>query len=328
MGDFETGQSLKVLALSYFTSGVEELDLRSVLMHPGNLRFQTTLQKLRRLTLLWQNSDETVARLTPFETLCPAAQLEQITLIGIPWSVTADWLKQCDWTLTNLRVLRLSSCPDDGALRTLLSRSPLLHEFCILHASESFFESFSSLLRDKPMLQKVTLGNLPRRDSFGPEGPAPPCSLPIDLALHPVFLDLKDYRVSIAAIPNNRSRNSLCMRLLRLRINRPSAIFEVTRDRSHVADDCQVSLRVHVDRAPIFARCTQLLSLQERRPKIEGKHIFGMEYDEFLHPWDHHWRWDTLPEDVQDAYNGVIAHAYNQRLRCFFDPNKSDDQTE
>lgn len=333
---YETCLSLRVLALRVVFSQnpnasdtltladmplLEELDLRSV-SHPGDIRFQARLQRLRRLTLVWQRYSEEFVNVTQLEALCPAAQLESITLIGIPWPITAEWLKACSWTLPHLRVLRLSICLDDDALRALLSRSPMLEELCILKASAEFFEALPGIVsHHQPLLKKVILGNVAPREGFGQL--ALPCTLPIDLALHPDLLDLNHYQVSMGLLPNDTSRNSICMRLLRLRTSRPRSIFRVETDRSWEQAGQQMNLCVKVDMTPLFMYCKTPLLLAER-PKLNGKQVFKIECNDLLHPWDHRLHWNTLPEDVQSVYNSAVAECYNQRARYVLDPDESD----
>lgn len=335
--DYRTCVSLRVLALQVEFSQdpdsletvtlaemplLEELDLRSI-SHPGDIRLQARLQSLRRLTLVWHRYSEGLVNVTRLEALCPAAQLESITLIGIPWSITSEWLKACHWTLPQLKVLRLSSCLDGDALRALLSRSPMLQELCILKASAEFFESLPGIVSHRqPVLKKVILGNVaPRQGS----GLAPPCTLPFDLALHPALLDLSYYQVSIGPIPNDTSRNSICLRLLSLRASRPRSTFTflVRTSRSWEQTGLYIHLSAKVVMTPLLLHYKTLASFAER-PNIDGRLCFRIESNFNFHPWDDDLDWDALPHDVRSAYDGAIAECYNHRVRYILDPDDRD----
>merc|ERR1711957_908429 len=103
------------------------------------------------------------------------------------------------------------------------------------------------------------------------------------------------------------------MRLLKLRIERPRSRF-VMKQTNRL-----INLRVHIDSLPIFIRCRG-----SERPKFNGKRVYESEHDFFSFHTKRHMQWDTLPESVQEAYNGAIAENYNRRLKYVFDSDSLD----
>jgi len=201
--------------------------------------------------------------------LCQAAQLEDITLIGIPWRICQEWLQSGNSTWSNLKVLRLGCCEDSNLLSSMLSQATNLHEFCLLQGPLSFYETLPQLLQRRPLLQTVWLGRL-KREAEVPMQTT--CSLPADLALHPTMLALSDYMVCLDPFVNATHRNEMCRRLLQLRVSQPTATFEVRENifaRSRDLDRCELCLHVRIVQKPIIAVCTSADNMQKTREQAK-----------------------------------------------------------
>lgn len=313
---------------------LESLDLRC-LLHSYHVTLPQPSGTLRRLSLVWRIlGNDALTTAPPLGSFCSPLQLEEISLIGVPWSLAHHWLLPCSWSLPKLRVLRLSFCEDAAALRSLVAKAACLQELCVLRAPPSFWEYLPGLMASRPFL-KLTVGSL--QDNEWTRTPPPDVehtSLPMNLALDPAMLDLEEYRVCIRPFANASWRNATCMRLLELRVERPGSIFRVSEalHRRH-GETCHISLHVSRNREPIIAsvKSSAWAAMRQQpigdRPRLTGKHIFRQEYGELLSPWDYHLTWSMLPEAIQAAFSGPIANAYNMNLRYVesVEPESSED---